>query len=126
MGQTTHQPGVLCSKYYFFIVKSCKKFCKNPFNLFFYFFYKNGLECPKSITNYEKQILGTSEAWLMSCFFHRPREPAYHIVDCRNFTPFQFFRPSYGPASDLSFNFGSCQSQSWLIQSLARSKKGRR
>ena len=37
--------------------------------------------------------------------------------------PFQFFRPSNGPNPDLSFNFGSCQSQSWLIQSLARSKK---
>ena len=104
--------------------KILQKILQKPFQfILLFFFYKNGLECPKSITNYEKQILGTSEAWLMSCFFHRPREPAYHIVDCRNFTPFQFFRPSYGPASDLSFNFGSCQSQSWLIQSLARSKK---
>ena len=40
-------------------------------------------ECPKSIRNYEKKILGTSDAWLTSHLSHRPSEPAYYIVDCR-------------------------------------------
>ena len=39
-------------------------------------------ECPKSIKNHKKK-LGKSDFWLMSCLFHQPREPAYHIVDCR-------------------------------------------
>ena len=56
----TCRPSVWCSKYYFFFIKSCKILCKNPFNLFFYFFYKitkmkiKSFECPKSIRNYEK------------------------------------------------------------------------
>ena len=40
-------------------------------------------ECPKSIRNYEKKILGTSDAWSTSCLSHRPSKPAYYIVDCR-------------------------------------------
>ena len=41
-------------------------------------------ECPKSIRNYEKKImLGTSDAWLISCWFHGATEPAYYIVDCQ-------------------------------------------
>ena len=36
-------------------------------------------ECPKSIRNYEKKILGTSDAWSTSRLFHRPSEPAYYI-----------------------------------------------
>ena len=40
-------------------------------------------KCPKSIKNYEKKILGTSDAWLTSRLSHRPSEPAYYIVDCR-------------------------------------------
>ena len=40
-------------------------------------------ECPESIRNYEKKILGTSEAWSTSRLSHRPSEPAYHFVDCR-------------------------------------------
>ena len=39
------------------------------------------VECPKSITNYEKKILGTSDAWLTSRLSHRPSEPAYYIAD---------------------------------------------
>ena len=45
----------------FFFIKSCKILCKNPFNLFFLFFYKitkmkiKSFECPKSIRNYEKK-----------------------------------------------------------------------
>ena len=40
-------------------------------------------ECPKSIRNYEKKILGTSDAWSTSRLSHRPSKPAYYIVDCR-------------------------------------------
>ena len=28
-------------------------------------------------------MLGTSDAWLMSCLAHRPNDPAYYIEDCR-------------------------------------------
>ena len=39
----------------------------------------------KSIRNYEKKkkILGTSDAWSVSCLSHWPSKPAYYIVDCR-------------------------------------------
>ena len=40
-------------------------------------------QCPKSIRNYEKKILGTSDAWSTSCLSYRPSEPVYYIVDCR-------------------------------------------
>ena len=39
-------------------------------------------ECPKSIRNYEKKILGTSDAWLTSRLSHRPSDPVYYIEDC--------------------------------------------
>ena len=61
MGQTTRQPSVRCSKYYFFFIKSWKTLCENPFDLFFLFFKKitkmkiKSFECLKSITNYEKK-----------------------------------------------------------------------
>ena len=38
-------------------------------------------ERPKSIRNYEKKILGTSDTWSTSRLSHRPSEPAYYIVD---------------------------------------------
>ena len=44
---------------------------------------RKSFECPKSIRNYEKKILGTSDAWSTSRLSHRPSEPAYYIVDCR-------------------------------------------
>ena len=72
-----------------FVIKSCKKFCKNPFNLLYTFFYKitkmkiKSFECSKSIRNYETKILGTSDAWSTSRLSHWPREPVYYIVDCR-------------------------------------------
>ena len=41
-------------------------------------------ECPKSIKNYEKEIvLGTSDTWSTSRLSHRPSAPAYYNVDCR-------------------------------------------
>ena len=43
-------------------------------------------ECPKSIRNYEKKILATSDTWSTSRLSHQPSEPAYYIVDCRIFT----------------------------------------
>ena len=35
-------------------------------------------------------VLGTSDAWLTSCLFHRPSKPAYYIANCRilNLSPF--------------------------------------
>ena len=49
----------------FVFIISCKILCKNPFNLFFYNFTKikiKSFECPKSIRNYEKIIIGMSDA----------------------------------------------------------------
>ena len=40
-------------------------------------------ECPKSIKNYEKKMLETSDAWSTSGLSHWPSKPAYYIVDCR-------------------------------------------
>ena len=40
-------------------------------------------ECPKSIRNYEKKIIGTSDTCLTTPLSHRPSQPAYYIVDCR-------------------------------------------
>ena len=40
-------------------------------------------ECPKSIKNYEKRMLGTSDAWSLSHLFNLPSDPAYYIEDCR-------------------------------------------
>ena len=40
-------------------------------------------EFPKSIRNYERKILGTSDAWSTSRLSHWPSKPAYYIVDCR-------------------------------------------
>ena len=40
-------------------------------------------ECPKSIRNYEKKILGMTNAWSTSRLSHWPSEPAYYIVDFR-------------------------------------------
>ena len=39
-------------------------------------------ECPNSIRNYEKNIFGTSNAWLTRRLSHRPSQPGYYIVDC--------------------------------------------
>ena len=43
------------------------------------------LECSKSVSNYEKKILGTSDAWLMIRLSHRPSKPADYIVYLRIF-----------------------------------------
>ena len=42
----------------------------------------------ESIRNYEKKILGTSDAWSMSRLSHMPRGPGYYIVDCQIFGSF--------------------------------------
>ena len=60
MGQTTRQPSVWCSKYYFF-TKNLQNSLQKPFQ--FFFFNKitkmkiKSFECPKSIKNHEKQYL---------------------------------------------------------------------
>ena len=38
-------------------------------------------DCPKSIGNHKKIILGTSDAWSTIRLANPPREPAYYIVD---------------------------------------------
>ena len=40
-------------------------------------------ECPKSIKEIYKIILGTSDAWLTSHSSQGTSEPAYYIADCR-------------------------------------------
>ena len=40
---------------------------------------KLGFECLKSIRNYEKKMLGTSDAWSMSRSSQQPSDPAYYI-----------------------------------------------
>ena len=35
----------------------------------------------KSVRNYEKKILGMSDAWVMSHLYHWPSDPAYYTVD---------------------------------------------
>ena len=73
----------------FFFHKILQNSLQKPFQLFFLFFYKitemkiKSFECPKSIRNYEKKILGTSDGWSTSRLSHWPSEPAYYIVDCR-------------------------------------------
>ena len=40
-------------------------------------------ECPKSIKNMKKMMLGASDTWYMSRLSHRPSDQAYYIKDCR-------------------------------------------
>ena len=77
--QTSDVPNI------FFFMISCKILCKNPFNLFFYFFYIitkikiKSFECTKSTRNekniycLEHQTLGR---WVVP-----PIKPAYYIED---------------------------------------------
>ena len=65
------------------------KILQNSLHRPFHFFYKitkmktKSFECHKSIRNYEKKMLGTSVAWLMSHLSHWPSEASYYIQDCR-------------------------------------------
>ena len=62
---------------------------QKSFQFIFIFFYKftkikiKSFECPKSIRNYKKIMLGTSDAWSTTHMSHRTSEPAYYIVDCQ-------------------------------------------
>ena len=40
-------------------------------------------ECPMSIRNYEKIMLGTSDASSVSWSSNQPSEPPYYIEDCQ-------------------------------------------
>ena len=64
----------------FFFMISWKILCKNPFNLFSYFFIQlqkiKSFECPKSIKSIKKIILGTSDSWSTIRLSHRPSNPA--------------------------------------------------
>ena len=69
-----------------FFHKILQNSLQKPFDFFFNKITKmkiKSFECPKSIRNYEKKILGMSDAWSTSRLSHRSSEPAYYIVDCR-------------------------------------------
>ena len=77
-----------------------------------------GFECPNSIRNYKKKILGTSDSWSTSRLSHRPSEPAYHIVDCRIFRPSGSFINDLAPITiqlspDLSTMLAS---KGWILK----------
>ena len=61
----------------FFFMISCKILCKNPFNLFSYFFYKitkikiKSFECPKSIKSIKK-----NNTWNIRCLVNKSFVPA--------------------------------------------------
>ena len=73
--------------FFFHKIKILQNSLQKPFQFIFLFFYKittikiKSFECLKSIRNYEKIMLGTSDAWSMSRSSHRPSDPAYHIED---------------------------------------------
>ena len=68
-----------------FFMISCKILCKNPFNLFSYFFYKikkieiNCFEFP--IKSIRKIILGTSDSWFDDLFVPSFKQPS--VIYCR-------------------------------------------
>ena len=86
MDQVSDIPSIIF--FHNFLQNSLKKSFQFIF-LFSYNFTKikiKTFECPKSIRNCEKKILlGTSDAWSMSCLSHRPSEPAYYIEDSQIF-----------------------------------------
>ena len=67
------------------------KILQNSLHRPFHFFYKitkmktKSFECHKSIRNYEKKILGTSDAWSTSRLSHRPIKPAYYNIEIDRF-----------------------------------------
>ena len=77
-----------CPKYYFFY-KILQNSLQKPFYFFLNSIYKitkiniKSFKWPKFVKNYDKKILGTSDAWSTSRLSHQPSEPAYYIVDCR-------------------------------------------
>ena len=90
MGQTNSQPSVWCSKYYHFSWFLVKFFAKIR-SIYFSIFLKNtkiktkSFEGQMSIKVLKKLILGTSNSWSTICLSHRPSDPAYFIVNWRNF-----------------------------------------
>ena len=59
------------------------------FSIFLYKFTKikiKSFECPKSIRNYKKIMLGTSDAWSTCRLSKWTSKLAYYIVDCRIFS----------------------------------------
>ena len=71
--------------FYDFLQNSLQKSFQSIFSCFYNFTKTKimSFECPKSIKNNEKRILGMPDAWSTSRLSHQPREPAYIIVDCR-------------------------------------------
>ena len=71
----------------FFFHKILQNSLQKPFQFIFIFFYKitkmkiKSFECPKSIKNCEKKILGTSDTWSLGRSSKRTSKPAYYIED---------------------------------------------
>ena len=66
-----------------------QNYLQKSFQFIFLSFHKftkmkiKSFECPKSITNYKKTMLRTSDGWSTSHLSWRTSKPAYYIVDCR-------------------------------------------
>ena len=86
LGQMTRQPSVPCI--IFFFHEKLQKSLQKPFQFIFLSIYKiikmkiKSFECPKSMRNYKKKILGRSDTWSTSRLSQRPNQPVYYIVDC--------------------------------------------
>ena len=66
----------------FCLYKILRNFLQKRFQFIFLFFYKitkmkiKSFECPKSIRNHEKKIVGMPDIWSPKQLSHRPSEPA--------------------------------------------------
>ena len=95
---------------FIFFIKFCKNFCKSLFIFIFFWIIKvkkKSFECPKSIRNYEKKNLWTTDAWTMSHFSYRPSKRAYYIVDCRIFRLVKVVQKRWQISVELKRDFNS-------------------
>ena len=88
LGQTTHQPSVWCSKYYYFFHNFFQTLCKNLYKIHFisiYFlkFFEVKIKSPSIYQKLWKKKLGTSNAWSVTRSSKRTSEAAYHIINCQ-------------------------------------------
>ena len=87
MGQMNRQANVWYSKYFFFSMISCKILCKNPFNLFFHFFYIitkikiKSFECTKSIKSIKIDNTWNIRLLVNDSFVPSSKQP--FVIYCR-------------------------------------------
>ena len=62
-----------------------------------------------------KKILGTSDACSTSCLFHRPREPAYYIINCRISNPSRAALKTYDRSYTVDKILHLFRQNVWLI-----------